>query len=580
MPRFANGADSLCNALESLGVTCGFGVPGTQNVLLYESLRRSGIRSILANHELAASFMANGYFRASGKISPLFTIPGPGFTYALTGLAEALHDSVALLHIVGAPAVREGKRYGFQAIDQERIATPLVKRFYQVHKASEIPRTVAEAYREALTGEPGPVLLQWSRESLAGIPSGTLDPYRPGPGGETLADEPLLDEAAAILEKARKPVLFAGQGASAAADRVRELAERIHAPVITTASGRGILPEDHPLALGFDLVRSETAFLNEMIRTSDTVVVLGCKLTSAGTGGYRIELPADRLIRVDASGEALGSNYSARLAIRGDVGSVLERLHPKLKQSRGPSDGGWTSGEIETWKMRLRIRPGTSVPEPVFHGVTPPTAASLIAQLRKALPRNGILVTDSGLHQGIVRRHFDVLAPRGLILPSDFQSMGFGLPAAIGAKLAAPERPVVALIGDGGFAMSGMEMLTAIREKIPLTVVVVNDGRLNLIRMQQFSEFGRSKCVDILNPDFGSFAAAVGAGYALVDGNAEDVLRSAVAADRVMLVEVRAGDSPAVHRARARGLARETARGVLGPGIVRKMKSWLHRGPQ
>ena len=157
----------------------------------------------------------------------------------------------------------------------------------------------------------------------------------------------------------------------------------------------------------------------------------------------------------------------------------------------------------------------------------PATAGSFFTVLRRILPRNGIVVTDSGLHQGLVRRHFDVLSPRGLIIPNDFQSMGFGLPAAIGAKLAAPERPVVAVLGDGGFAMSGMEMLTAVREKIPLTVIVFNDGRLNLIRLQQFQSFGSSESVDILNPDFGTFAAAVGARYALVDGNIEQVLRTA-----------------------------------------------------
>jgi acetolactate synthase-1/2/3 large subunit len=205
----------------------------------------------------------------------------------------------------------------------------------------------------------------------------------------------------------------------------------------------------------------------------------------------------------------------------------------------------------------------------------PTTAGSFFAALRRILPRNGIVVTDSGLHQGLVRRHFDVLAPRGLILPSDLQSMGFGLPAAIGAKLASPERPVVVVLGDGGFAMSGMELLTAVREKIPLTVIVFNDGRLNLIRLQQFSNFGRSESVDILNPDFGAFAAAVGARYALVDGNAEGVLRSAVGSTHVTLVEVLVGDSPAIHLIRAKGFTRETARRVLGPGIVRWIKNRL-----
>ena len=153
--------------------------------------------------------------------------------------------------------------------------------------------------------------------------------------------------------------------------------------------------------------------------------------------------------------------------------------------------------------------------------------------------------------------------------------MGFGLPAAIGAKLAAPERPVVAVLGDGGFAMSGMELLTAVREKIPLTVIVFNDGRLNLIRLQQFQSFGSSESVDLLNPDFGTFAAAMGARYALIDGNIEHVLRTAVGSDQVTLVEVLVGDSPAIHLMRGKGFARETARKALGPGMVRRIKRWI-----
>jgi acetolactate synthase I/II/III large subunit len=307
------------------------------------------------------------------------------------------------------------------------------------------------------------------------------------------------------------------------------------------------------------------------------VLALGCKLTHAGTGNFRLELPSDRLIHVDASEEVLGANYPARLAILGSIESFLERLLPAVRSLPGAPNGSWARAEIEDWKKRLCVVRSTPVFEPVVHGVKPATAKSFFTALRRILPRNGIVVTDSGMHQGLVRRHFDVLATRGLILPSDLQSMGFGLPAAIGAKLAAPERPVVVVLGDGGFAMSGMEMLTAVREKIPLTVIVFNDGRLNLIRLQQFQSFGSSECVDILNPDFGTFAAAVGARYALIDGNSEQVLRTAVSSDQVTLVEVRVGDSPAIHLARAKGLARETARKVLGPGMVRWLKHWGRR---
>jgi len=574
IPRVTNGAGLLCNTLEALGVKHVFGVPGTQNVLLYEALHRSAIRSVLSTHELGASFMANGYNRASGKVAPLITIQGPGFTYALTGLAEALHDSAAVLHIVGQPSTKAARKYEFQALDQSGIAASLVKRVFSISQVDEIPRLVAEAYDLALSGEPGPVLLQWSKEALANSPTHPFDSKSPGCAGGPFPVDSLVEAAATLIGAARRPVLLVGQGAVGAVERVQQLAELIVSPVFTTASGRGVLPEDHALALGFDFNRGDVHVLNDMIRLSDCVIALGCKLTHAGTGNFRLELPSDRLIHVDASKEVLEANYPARLAILGSVESFLERLLPALRRLPGTPNGNWTSAEIEDWKKRLCVVRSTPVLEPVVHGVKPATARTFFTVLRQVLPRDGIVVTDSGLHQGLVRRHFDVLSPRGLIVPNDFQSMGFGLPAAIGAKLAAPERPVVAVLGDGGFAMSGMEMLTAVREKIPLTIIVFNDSRLNLIRLQQFQSFGSSESVDILNPDFGTFAAAVGARYALIDGNIEQVLRTAVGSDHVTLVEVRVGDSHAIHLMRGKGFARETARKALGPGIVRWFKSW------
>ena len=461
-----NGAELLCKSLESLGVRHVFGIPGTQSVMLYDALQRSNIRSVLSTHELGACFMANGYYRASGKIAPLVTIPGPGFTYALTGLAEALHDSAALLHIVGLPAGKSGKKFVFQALDQEVVAGPLVKGVFSLREAEQIPRLAGEAFRLAASGEPGPVLLQWSREALSSSPTIPVGNFTSGKIEEPVHDDLLLEEAAKLLGGARRPLLMAGQGAASAAALVKRFAESIASPVFTTSSGRGVLPEDHALALGFDLNRGAVHDLNEMIRKSDCIMVLGCKLTHPGTGNFQLELPPDRLIHVDASREVLGANYPARLAIHGSVEDVLRRLLRTVRRSADSLEEGWKPDEIEGWKKRFRgIPAGTVVLEPVVQGVSPATAGAFFAALRRALPRDGIVVTDSGLHQGLVRRHFDILSPRGLIMPSDLQSMGFGLPAAIGAKLAAPERPVVAVIGDGGFAMSGMELLTAVRER-------------------------------------------------------------------------------------------------------------------
>jgi len=566
-----NGAEILCAALEECGVGCVFGLPGTQNVPLYEALRRTGIRSVLATHELAASFMANGYHRAGGRLPALFTIPGPGFTYSLTGLSEASQDSAALLHVVGKAGT--GRAFAFQALDQAAVARPLVKAIVTIERAEEVAARVREAARVALGGEPGPVLVQWAPEAL--LAASSLG-GGPGPPPQEPAEEKIA-EAAALLAAARRPLLLVGQGAAGAAGLVAELAETLSAPVAATTSGRGIVPEDHPLSLGFDSARCDTRALNEIVELADAVLVLGCKLTAAGTADFELRLPQDRLVRVDASAEVLAAGYPARIAIHGSVEEAVPLFLAAARRAQPSSGRGWPAGAIESWRKRLEGYGGSRGPEPAVQGVSPPTAAAFFGALRSALPRDGILVVDSGLHQELARRHFPVLSPRGLLLPSDFQSMGYALPAAIGARLAAPGRSVVALIGDGGFLMSGMEIMTAIRERVALTVIVFNDGYLNRIRLQQQAAYGRSVNVDILNPDYEAFAAAVGARYAAVAGNAVGVLADAIRGDGVTLVEVVLGDSASILEARVKGMVRGVASRSGGSRLLRNVRAILGR---
>jgi acetolactate synthase I/II/III large subunit len=346
--------------------------------------------------------------------------------------------------------------------------------------------------------------------------------------------------------------------------------------VFSTASGRGVLPEDHVLALCFDGERGNVDTINELLALSDLVLVLGCKLGFSGTIGFQLKLPSDRIVRVDASGDVLRVTCPARLAFVDSVEAFLGRIVPEVAKLAEHRSCAWTKAEISTWTRRLR-RPATDLPEPTVQGTEFGRVAHFFGALRRALPRDSIVCADSGLHQQLLRRYFDVLAPRGLLFPSDYQSMGYGLPAAIGAKLAAPDRPVVAVIGDGGFALSGLELLTAVRENISLTVVVFNDGYLGRIRMEQLAAHGRTNSVELQNPDFEAFALAVGAAYQLVEGNPESMLRECVERPGVTLVELRLGDSARIHAIRARGLGRNVAQKVLGEEMVKKLKRLLRR---
>lgn len=566
--RARSGADALCRTLASLGVEYVFGVPGTQNVELYDALRRSELRSVLTTHELGAAFMANGYARTAGKVGVVVAIPGPGFAYTLAGLAEARLDSVPLLLITGEPAQGPGRTFHHQAIDQAAIARPLVKGVVTVGHAEQLALSVTRACEMAQQGEPGPVMLQVSAQAMS-----DTAPHAPvAIAARSDGDATQLEDVAARFFAARRPVILVGQGAAGAAAELRRVAERWMIPVVTTISGRGVLPENHALALGFDQVRGNVGVLNALLQRADCVLAIGCKLSQQGAAGFALDLPADRLIHVDTATSVLGANYPARLALCSRAERVLARL--ELGCARNPDHrSDWSATELGTWRQRLRALATDRVPEPHFPEIATGTPAAFFAGLRRALPDEAILVTDSGLHQSLARLYYEVRAPGGLVVPNDFQSMGYGVPAAIGAKLAAPTRPVLAVVGDGGLVMAGMELLTAAREAVPLVVVVFNDGQLNQIRLQQLGEFGRAHDVTLRTPHLPSFARAVGAGYMRLAGDAETQLRAALTTPGPVLVEVLVGDSPAIRATRVRGLARHTTRRLLGPRVV----AWIKR---
>src|SRR6185436_2486139 len=257
----------------------------------------------------------------------------------------------------------------------------------------------------------------------------------------------------------------------------------------------------------------------------------------------------------------LNANYPASLAVQASVQSLVEEL------SESPTPSHWTDVELQDWRGRMRTSRPPDLPEPVVAG---DSARVFFEALRDALPRDAIVVTDSGMHQILTRRYLDVWSPGGLLFPSDFQSMGFGVPGAIGAALATRSRRVIAIVGDGGLRMTGMELTTAVREAVPLTVIVFNDGQLNQIRLQQLSEFGHAHAVELGHLDLEAFAAATGADYVRFERDGHS-LEHAMHGDRVTLVDVPVGDSAAIRSRAATSRVREMVRGVVG----KRLLSWL-----
>ena len=538
------GAGAVCGALESLGVTHVFAYPGTEIAELLDGLRTSRLETVVPTSELPAAFMALGYARASGRVGVAAVIPGPGLAFALPGLAEARYDSVPLLVLTGA----SDPRAPFDVGDAVR---PVVKALLEPGAPGELATAVREGHALAAAGEPGPVVVRLPPAALSATAA---------PGGGALAEEnppaPDVGPVTARLRDARLVTLFVGQGAAGAAAEAVELAERLGAAVLTTTSGRGIVPETHPLALPSDLPGEGVAVLNRVLAGSDLVLALGCRFHPNGTHGGRLELDPDRLVHVDAALPPAPVR-PAGLAVEADVPAFLRALLPEVE----PRRSGWEPAELERFRREFAgARAAASRTEPTLPETAGSSPAAFFAALRRALPPEGVLAVDSGLHQQLARRYFQVLRPRTFLVPADFQSMGFALPAAIGAALAQPERPAVALLGDGGMAISGLELLTASRGAIPLTVIVFNDGRLNLIRLQQLVRFGREHGTTLAPPGLEALAAATGARYVRVAGDPFELLAESIGSGELRLLEVEVEDSLLFRGAAAMGTVRRAAR--------------------
>lgn len=577
-----SGARAVARALQELGIDRVFGVPGTQNVRLLEALRRSPVRFVSASSELGASFMANGYYRASGRAGVLATIGGPGFTLALTGIAEARHDSAGLLWLVVTTQPPESRRYGLQALDVAGIAGPVVKSVHEAGHARRLPELVRRARDEALSEEPGPVLVRMDAALLSLEVEG--DDAKAASTEPATSDAPeaydtaSVDRLATLIRDSDRIVLYLGQGAADAAEGIRRLSRTLRAPVLASTSGRGVVAEVDDLALTVDRPGADRTAVNELMAEADLILVLGCKLSHNGSHGFELDLPREKLVHVDTSREVLEANYPARLAIHARVSDVVDHLlASEVAEPR--TEGGWSAGEIARWRQRMDREAGGGAPAIGIRAGRPGDIPDFFHLLGDLLPRNGILVTDSGRHQMLARHHFQVLAPRGLIAPSDFQSMGFGVPAAVGARMAAPERKVVAIVGDGGFAMSGMELRTAVREGLALTVIVFNDGELGLIRQQQHREWGRSVGTRLGALDCQALATAAGARHVALRGDLREALEDALTGPGVTVAELSLGRTGRARAEQARGLARDTTKRALGDRVLSWLRSRLGGGP-
>lgn len=487
------------------GVQVVFGIPGVHNLVLFEAMRRSGIRIVPTTHEQGAAFMANGYSRATGRPGVFVTVPGPGLTNSLTPIAEAFVDSTPMLAIV-TDVPQSHNKFQMHQIDQTLLVQPIVKSVYAVQHAVDISSSLNAALQHTISGEPGPCILQipsnlfWERVERTHKKEIQRESSLPVPITQ-------IENIVSNMKSARRIGLLVGLGAAGAVNEVRALAEWLHAPVATTGSGRGVMDETHPLSLGFGWMAESIASVNRIFETCDLLLAIGVKFSQTGTQDYRLRIQCP-LIHVDASLQVLDQNYKAEVPLSMDARVFLDELL-KHKASFGPrtDDGLLELIRLEKRAAEKWLKKSTSIK--LRMGDDEFTPPEFFESLQKVLSPDSIVVTDAGLNERLTLHNWKVREPRTLINPSDYESMGFAIPTAIGAAIAIPKRKVVVITGDGGLVMSGLEMMTAVRENINLTIIVLNNRSFGVIKKIQEEIFGTSVAVDVGAPDFKMLADSI-----------------------------------------------------------------------
>ena len=510
------GAEMLIEALICEGVNTIFGYPGGAVLHIYDELwrARDRITHYLVRHEQGAVHMAEGYARSTGRVGVVLVTSGPGATNAVTGIANAYMDSTPLVVITGQVPKHLIGTDAFQEVDTVGITRPCVKHNYLVREARDLPAIVREAFHLARSGRPGPVVIDIPKDvSAAHANYSRLDhvsfPFSAKPAR---VDEDLAQRAVTRILQAKRPVLYVGGGIanSGADESLRLFAEALRLPVTPTLMGLGGFPSSNPLCLGM-LGMHGTYAANMTVAESDLLVALGVRFDDRVTGKLATFAPHASVIHVDIDPANIGKNVAPALALTGDVKQVLDQFL-SLTQQKGDERLRQSIASREPWWNQIR---GWQRSQPLrFSGsqdhIKP---QAVIRELHRLTHGEAIITTDVGQHQMWVAQFYPFTRTRQLITSGGLGTMGFGLPAAVGAQLALPQQLIVAVVGDGGFQMTNQELATAVQYELPVKILIMNNGYLGMVRQWQEMFYDRTYSeVDIsVAPDFVKLAEAYGA---------------------------------------------------------------------
>jgi acetolactate synthase-1/2/3 large subunit len=506
------GAKLVVHALEEIGIKYTFGIPGVHNTEIYDELNNSEkITPILVTHEGGAAFMAIGVSATSEQTGTLVIVPAAGTTNAMSGIGEAFLDGIPMLIISGGTRKDSGRSYQLHQMNQGNLVNEITKGYFLISTHKEIIPSIYKAYQLATEGEPGPVFVEIPVEIQMFQGEVSEMPSYQKPQKVQRYTQSDIEKAVELLLKAKNPGIYVGWGAAEATKSIIEIAEKLNAPVSTTLQGKASFPASHPLHTGFGFGANSVPASQKAFKNCDAMLAVGVRFSEIGTGSFGAVVP-ENLIHIDINPEVFHKNYPAKITLEGDSFEICEKIAQKLKNSPNKNSESINKLQdlikteklnyVQTWKkekQNQKVSPGF-----------------FFEALNKLTSKDSIFIVDDGNHTYLATELLSVDKSRHFVSPTDFNCMGFCVPAAIGAKMANPNKQVIGIVGDGGFLMTGMEMLTAVMYEQEVVYFVFNDGELGQISQFQKIPLNRKTATVLGQFNIKGIADACGAEYLLM----------------------------------------------------------------
>jgi len=529
-----NGSEALLTKLKENGTDTVFGYPGGVLLPLYDTLYDFDLRHVLVRHEQAAAHAADGYARASGKVGVCIATSGPGATNLVTGIATANIDSSPVVALTGQVGTHLIGKDAFQEVDTIGVTMPITKGNYQPRKAKHIPRAVDQAYHIASTGRPGVVVIDLPTDILTQEVTEEdmqkkfkLPGYKPTVKGNPKQLKRVIEK----IKESQKPIILAGGGViiSGASEELKKLSKLTNIPIATTLMGKGVIPEDDPLSLGMLGMHGRQS-TNQAITECDCLIAIGCRFSDRSTGKASEFAPNATIIQIDIDPAEIGKNIEVDYPIVGDAKIILSQLNQEIEN---PIQKPWTQ-EI--------INKNTAYKPKMNFGDTPLKPQETIKELMEAITDTTIVTTDVGQHQMWMAHYYKTHNPRTFISSGGLGTMGFGLPAAIGAQIAKPEENVIAITGDGGFSMVSQELATIKDYELPIVTCILDNRYLGMVYQWQVLYYNNriSQTKLAPTPDFIKLAEAYGLKGERVEkpGELKETIQNALKSREATVIDI------------------------------------------